>query len=194
MNLKETILSRRTIKPMHFNGENVSKEIIEEMLTAANWAPTHRNTEPWRFVIYSGESKTKFAKETAEMFRQVKTDEGKMEKTAIDKKFEKIQLNANLSSHIIALIMKRDEEKRVPEIEEICAVSCAVQNMMLTATANNVAHIWSSGGLTFHPEMKKYLNITEEDKILGFLYVGKSDLKPKSKRFIPLEDKVIWKE
>ena len=65
---------------------------------------------------------------------------------------------------------------------------------MLIATENDVAHIWSSGGMCFHPEMKILLGFGEKDKVLGFLYLGKSDLKPKSKRFISLEDKVVWKK
>jgi len=101
---------------------------------------------------------------------------------------------ANKSSHIIAIIMKRDTDERVKEIEEIAAVACAVQNMMLVATEKGLANIWSTGGLTYHPKMKEYLGFSKKDKVMGFLYDRLSDLKPKSKRFISIEEKTLWKE
>lgn len=45
------IRNRRSIYPKHMTGNTVSKESIMAMLEAANWAPTHGRTEPWRFVV-----------------------------------------------------------------------------------------------------------------------------------------------
>jgi nitroreductase len=39
MSILEIIKNRRSIDPDHFNGEMISREIIEQMLEAANWAP-----------------------------------------------------------------------------------------------------------------------------------------------------------
>ena len=39
------------------------------------------------------------------------------------------------ASHIIAIVMKRSAKKGIPEIEDIEAVSCAVQNIYLSVTA-----------------------------------------------------------
>lgn len=36
-------------------GDAVSSEQIEALLEAANWAPTHGRTEPWRFVVLGKE-------------------------------------------------------------------------------------------------------------------------------------------
>ena len=68
--------------------------------------------------------------------------------------------------------MKRQETEEIPEVEEIAAVSCGVQNMMLTATAYGLATYWGSGGLTYSDEMKTFLGLGEKDQCLGFLYVG----------------------
>jgi hypothetical protein len=45
------IAGRRAIFPKDMNGEAVSRGEIEALLTAANWAPTHKKTQPWRFVV-----------------------------------------------------------------------------------------------------------------------------------------------
>jgi uncharacterized protein involved in response to NO len=33
------------------NGEQVSDAEVQQILEAANWAPTHGKTEPWRFAV-----------------------------------------------------------------------------------------------------------------------------------------------
>lgn len=186
--IQEIIKNRRTTKPSFFTTEKLNDADIKEMLEAANWAPTHKFTEPWRFIVFTGNAKNEFGKKHAALYKENTTEEN-----FDDKKFEKLSLIAEKASHIIAIIMHRDEAERVREIEEIAAVACAVQNMMLVATAKGFAQIWSTGGLTYHSEMKKYLGFNEKDNVMGFLYLGKSDLKPKSKRFSSAEDKTVWK-
>lgn len=188
MSIQDIIKNRRTIKPLYFTGEKVIDKDIKEMLASANWAPTHKLTEPWRFIVYTENAKTQFGKDHAEMYKKVNSTDFEQVK------FDKLMTNANKASHIIAIIMKRDAEERVREIEEIAAVACAVQNMMLVATEKGLANIWSTGGLTYHPIMKEYLGLGEKDKVMGFLYVGISELKPKSKRFISIEEKTVWRK
>ena len=43
--------ARRSIFPEHYSGEAVSREALLRAMSAANWAPTHGKTEPWRFVV-----------------------------------------------------------------------------------------------------------------------------------------------
>ena len=49
--------NRRTIYPKFFTSRKVHKEIVEHLLNNATWAPTHGNTQPWRFKVYMGESR-----------------------------------------------------------------------------------------------------------------------------------------
>lgn len=189
MKLQEIIKNRRTTKPTFFTDEKLRDEDIKEMLEAANWAPTHKLTEPWRFIVFSENAKNEFGKQHANLYKNTQAAD-----MFDQNKYDKLKLIAAKASHIIAIIMQRDEEERVREIEEIAAVACAVQNMMLVATEKGFAQIWSSGGLTYHDEMKKYLGFAEKDKVMGFLYLGKSDLKPKSKRFSSAEAKTVWKK
>jgi hypothetical protein len=47
----DLIAKRRSIFPRDFSGEEVPREVIQQLLEAANWAPTHKKTQPWRFVV-----------------------------------------------------------------------------------------------------------------------------------------------
>jgi nitroreductase len=69
-------------------------------------------------------------------------------------------------------MMRRDEKKSVPEIEECGAVFCAIQNMYLTATAYGVGSYLSTGGITYFEEAKPFFGLAKDDRIIGFFHVG----------------------
>ncbi len=182
------IRHRRSVFPAQYSGELIKKEIIEEILENANWAPTHKLSEPWRFTVFSGPG----LKTLGDYMSEIYKEEAEKNNSFDIKKFEKLKNKPLKASHVISIGMKRDEMKRLPEIEEIEAVACAVQNMYLTATAHGVGCYWGSGGITYFESAKQFFGLKADDKLLGFLYLGipKSEL-PSGKRK-NIEDKVNW--
>ena len=180
---------RRSIYPNMYSDVPVDDGIVREMLENANWAPTHRLTEPWRFVVFKGEGLKKLATFQSELYKTLSTAAGNFDET----KFNKLATKPLLASHIIAIGMKRDPKASVPEVEEVASVAAAVQNMYLTATAHGIGCYWGSGGITYKKEANDFFGLGEDDQLLGFLYVGnlKSDKWPAGKRK-PIEDKVTW--
>ena len=54
--VNKIIRGRRSMFVAQFKeNDPVDDAIIEEMLENANWAPTHKLTEPWSFTVFSGE-------------------------------------------------------------------------------------------------------------------------------------------
>jgi nitroreductase len=186
--INELIRSRRSIYPNMFTSEKVDDKIIHQMLENANWAPTHKLTEPWRFTVFSGKGLNKLAAFQAELYRKVTEDEGTFKASDFQKLLEK-PLSA---SHVIAIGMKRDEKERLAEIEEIEAVACAVQNMYLTAAAYGLGAYWGSGGITYFEEAKSFFGLGEKDRLLGFFFVGIPKFLPPSGKRKPVEDKITW--
>ena len=54
------IKRRRSIFPKDYTGAAPDRALVECMLDAANWAPTHGKTEPWRFTVLSGDALEKW--------------------------------------------------------------------------------------------------------------------------------------
>ncbi len=182
--------SRRSVFPKDYiQGERVADEIIEKMLENANWAPTHKLTEPWRFVVFTKEGLHQLAEIQASCYKKVTTADGSFK----EERYQNLLKKPLQSSHIILIIMKRDEKERVREVEEIGAVFCAIQNMYLTAVGYGVGCYLSTGGVTYFDEAKKSFGLQKEDQIIGFFNVGviKKDLEVKSKRNSVVE-KTKW--
>ena len=52
------IRGRRTIKPADMTPDRtLDTQLVNELLENACWAPTHGMTEPWKFLVYSGETR-----------------------------------------------------------------------------------------------------------------------------------------
>lgn len=172
------------------NGKSIDDSTIQQLLELADWAPTHGHTEPWRFVVYGGEKVKEFCNDHASLYKANTPEEKFMHAT-----YDKLQRQGDLVSHIILVYMKRGNNPKIPVLEEIAAASCAVENVLLGASTLNVAVLWGSGGMTHHPAMKQYLNLAEEDVVLGILYLGYTDdqVAKEGRRIVPAADKITWK-
>ncbi|QCK13665.1 nitroreductase family protein [Mangrovivirga cuniculi] len=188
LTLKNSIQNRRSVYPVAFTEERVDDSIINEMLEAAKWAPTHKLTQPWRFSVFSEEGLQKLADFQSELYKKLSTERGDFK----GKTYEKLKTKPLKCSHIIAIGMKRDPKESVPEVEEIISVACAVQNMWLTASAYKVGCYWSTGGVTYEKEALKFFGLDSEDKLLGFLFIGNTDKKWPQSRRTPITEKVEW--
>lgn len=181
------IKNRRSTYPPQYSGEKVDDKIIKQLLENANWAPTHGKTEPWRFIVFTGEGLKKLGEFQADLYEKLTSEED-----FSNAKHEKLKTLPSKASHVIAICMKRQESEKLPEIEEIEAVACAVQNMYLTATAYGIGAYWSSGFVTYKEESKAFFELDKKDKLLGFFYIGNiAKPSPDGKRK-SIEDKVKW--
>ena len=188
--VNKIIRNRRSMFVAQFKeNDPVEDHIIEEMLENANWAPTHKLTEPWSFTVFTGDGLKEFADFQADLYKERAERNGNFNETT----YTKFKENPLKASHIIAIAMKRDLKANLPVMEEIASVAMAVQNMYLTANAHGLAAYWGTGGPTFYPEAKPYFGLEEEDILMGFFYVAKpaTDRWPVGKRR-PIADKVKW--
>jgi len=184
--LNQIIKERRSVFPAQYNDKPVTKEFIEILLENANWAPTHRLTEPWRFKIVQGEAKNRLGAFLSDTYTDITPDE-----TFSPFKYKKINDTCKLASAIIVICMQRDPKERVPEWEEVAATAMAVQNMWLTCTAYGVGCYWSSPTLIAY--MNGFFDLEEGERCLGFLYLGNYDIETSlSSKRNSIADKVIW--
>jgi nitroreductase len=170
------------------NGKKIPDEHVRELLKLANWAPTHGRTEPWRFIVYSGNRVKEFCHQHAELYK-THTPGEKFEQA----NYDKLMHNGDLASHIIIAVMQRGGSPKIPVLEEIAATAIAVQNILLGATAAGIASFWSTGGMVHRPAIKDFLQLKEEDIVMSLLYLGYTDEQIEGKRQTEIEDKVTWK-
>jgi nitroreductase len=182
--VSQVIKSRRSVFPAQYNKEPISKAELDQILEAANWAPTHKKTEPWRFKVMQGASQEALGLFLAQTFKNTTPDFSEF-------KYNKLKENPKKAGAIIAVCMQRDVKERIPEWEEVAATAMAVQNMWLVAHEMTIGAYWSSPKLIQYAG--DFFHLAKHEKCLGFLYLGKydGDLSPNN-RNSPIEDKTVW--
>ena len=186
--VNELMRSRRSIFPKDYTGEKVDDSIVLQMLENANWAPTHKLTEPWRFIVFTGDGLKKLADFQSECYEKATKANG----TFDEKKYAGLKLKPLECSHMIAVGMKRDEKKSVPEWEEMGAVFCSIENIYLTAAAYGIGCYLSTGGITNYEEAKSFFGLGKEDNLVGFIHIGISKGLPINGKRKPIEEKIKW--
>lgn len=150
------------------DGERVvADELWAELFECANWAPSHGHTEPWRFKVYRGEAREDLGRGLQAAYRE-ETPEGEFR----EEKFEKLGRNPQLANGVAVVCMKRDPKGKIPEVEELEAVGCAVQNLHLAAQSVGLGVFWSSPALSYGEVFGDFLGLEEGERCLGMLYVG----------------------
>lgn len=183
----ELARSRRSVFPDQFEtGRKIDDEVIKEIMINATWAPNHGRQEPWQFTVFTGEGLKKLATFQSELYKQASGDQFK------EITYTKQKSNPLKASHIIAIGMKRTTTKNIPEIEDIEAVACAVQNIYLSVSAYGLGGYWTTGGITYFEKAKSFFGLGELDRLLGFFYIGHVAIPSTGATRLPVEEKVRW--
>ena len=190
MEVNHAIETRRSIGRV--KQDPVPRELVEKVLESAVHAPNHKITEPWRFHVFAGKGRGEFARARAELARLQAEAEGEEEEFAAGR-ISRERKKAFRAPVVIAVVSKggRDE---VETLENYAACAAAVQNMQLTAHSLGLATIWRTGPVAYHPYMRDFFGLEENDRIVAYLYLGYPDMSERPRRREPASAKTIWHE
>jgi nitroreductase len=183
--LLSAIRTRRSFGLKDVSPEPIDLALIEKMLESANWAPSHGKTEPWRFVVYSGDGRKVVSEAFGAAYRDL--NQGERYKAA----GEQAQSDRAWQAPVwIALGMLPDP--KMPEWEELIAFGSAVQNAQLMASALGLACKWTSGEVAIHLLVAEAVGYAPDIRLFGFLYVGRPAIDWPTGQRRPLAEKIRW--
>lgn len=180
------IAQRRSIKQNLLEPRPVPREHIEQMLEAANWAPNHGESEPWRFSVYAGEARRALGEAFAGSYRLGAPPE-KYNPQAEEEQRKRVWL----APVWIAVGMRPGG--RHPEWEEVAAVGASVYGAQLVASSLGLSAFWTSGLAVTHENTAKFVDFGPPTKLLGFVYVGYPGIPLPEGARRDWRDKVEWR-
>jgi nitroreductase len=173
-----------------FSPAPVPRELLEDVVEAARWAPNHHLTEPWRLFVLTGAAREALGETmAAEILRDAATNpRAEAEATGIRTKLRR-------SPVLIVVAQARNSEEAGSDrdLEDYAACACATQNLLLAAHARGLAAKWSTGKAVRSADTRAFLGLAPEDRIVAYVYLGypEGDPPPTSRRR-PTHEVTSW--
>jgi nitroreductase len=185
MDVFEAIHNRHSQKKV--KQDSVPRQMIEKLLDAAVQAPNHYKVRPWRFVVLTGNAREKLGEVMASSLQDRQPD-------FPQEAFDKARTTPLQAPVVIAVGVEKPTEPKVLEIENICAVAAATENLLLAAHALGLGAKWRTGEWARDLKVKEFLGFKPDQYIVGFIYVGYPEFIAEYPPRPSFEDQTVWME
>lgn len=195
------IKNRRSLR--WYRPDPVSDELIRQLLTAAIWAPSAHNRQPWRFVVVQSlDAKQRLAGAMATRW----LEDGVIRSQTYHKaqaRIEKSKKRLVEAPVLIVVGMTMADMDRYPDARRrqaerdmaVQSVAMAGQNLLLMAHARGLAACWICAPLFCPDVVRDVLDLAGDFEALGLITLGypREQDKAREKERLPLETRILWR-
>ena len=193
--LLAAIIHRRSLGVARLSPDPVPVPLIERVLTAADWAPSHGETEPWRFTVYTGDSRRALGEAFGRAYRADAHADNSFKPTTFESQCQRAWSSPVWISLGMEPTLRGDGSPKMQTDDERMAVACAIQNLHLVASVQGLAGMWLSKGVMMHPTVAEFVGLTApHSRLLGFFVLGFPNVPWPVGERRPLSEKVLWAE
>ena len=192
------IENRRRIRK--YKRHEISKEIIEDIIYSATLAPSAKNRQPWKFIVYQGEEKSKLVDVMHQGIQSEKITHKLMPEWAfaipdaentVRVMEEAPCLIAVLNTNQKTPFDSIEDEKRIVEICDSLSIGAAIENMILTATSYGLGTLWIANTCFSYNELIDF--IETDSQLTGIVAIGFANEAPAKRPRKPLTDIVEYR-
>lgn len=179
----DPIYSRRSIRK--FLKKDISKEIIESIINAGRLAPSAKNRQPWKYIVYGGTNKDELL---AYMEKGLIREEQKSPVLPNSRQGiadAKNTLNIMTKAPVIIIVLNTngispfteiDADHRVTEICDTLSIGASIENILLKAEELGIGTLWIANTCFAYPELVSYLQTPHQ--LVGAIAVGYPNEQP----------------
>jgi nitroreductase len=146
--VEDAIRTRRTHKA--YTREAVDRTTLDELFELARWAPNHNLTNPWRFRVVG-----------AETLERLKRAAGPESAPKLDR-----------APTLVVASATQIGDDPVKDQEDLNAAAAATYILLLAAHARGLAGYWRTPEVLRTEEGREAVQIPDEERILGLIYLG----------------------
>jgi nitroreductase len=162
--LLQSLLSRRSIPALQLGEPGPAPEQVERAIDAALSAPDHGALRPLRLLLIRGTARERLSA----LFVQRMQQRADAPPNKIDKA-RRMPLAAPL---VIAVAARIVAPHKVPELEQLLAAGAGVMNLLNAFHGQGFGAIWLTGANAYDREIARTLGFADDERCLGFVYVG----------------------
>ena len=164
----ELLKIRRSVKPREMSGPGPSPDEIETILTIGARVPDHGKLTPWRFIVFEDDARARAGDVIARVFAK-RNPTAPIAEIEIEKRR---MMDAPL---VIAVVSFTRPHPKVPAWEQELSAGASAMNIVTAATALGYGANWLTGWFAFDRDVLDGLGLKPEEKLAGFIHIGRSE-------------------
>lgn len=166
---RDLLALRRSASKHHLAAPGPQGDELTELLNVAARVPDHRRLEPWRFIVFTGDTRVQFGQTLAKI-HDANTLDADQQST-----LEAAGLPLRAPT-VIAVISSPDKAHKTPVWEQELSAGALCQNLLLAANAAGWAGVWLSEWIAFDASVNAALGLTPDERVAGYIYLGTATL------------------
>lgn len=199
--MPETILTihkRRSIRK--FQKKDVPIEILNEILDAGRMAPSAKNRQPWKYIVFGNGHKKELLNVMDAGLRREEHGITDLPKSGHGLSDARNTLRVMLEAPIIIVVLNTnarspflsvDNDERITEICDSLSIGASIQNILLAAEERGLGTLWIANTCFAYEELMSYLDMKAQ--LVGAIAVGYADESPMQRPRKPLNDIVEYR-
>ncbi len=189
----DPIKERRSIRK--YKSRLLEKEMIDEILKAGTLAPSAKNRQPWKFIVYQGKSKDELLGEMEKGLLRERDGEAVLpgSKSGLSDAFHTLRVMREAPVLIVLLNIngaspfeRIGSEERIAEICDCLSIGAAVENMLLKAAELGIGSLWIANTFFAYPELAEKIGTAHQP--VGAVSLGYADEAPAARPRKSLEE------
>ena len=177
----DVLLSRRSCAARAMTGPGPSKAQLADILLAGARVPDHGKLFPWRFIVFEGDGRDRFADILVNILSQ-----GGVTQSQCDE----WRARVTAAPVIIAVISSAQEMIKIPVWEQELSAGAVCQNILIASHGLGFVANWLTEWYAYHPVVKQNLSLNPGERIAGFIYIGSAKEDP-AERPRPDMEKIV---
>lgn len=194
--MNNTIHTRRSIRK--FLNKPVPRRMLEQLIDAARAAPSAKNRQPWKYIVFGGVQKQQLL-ECMQQGIQREMQTPLLPDCADGISDAKYTLNVMRQAPIVIIVLnvngrtpfsKVNTGERITEICDTLSIGASIQNILLTATQLGLGTLWIANTCFAYPELTAYLKT--DCQLVGAVAVGYAAESPGERPRKNVQDTVAY--
>ena len=187
------IEERRSIRK--YTDQKVSKDQIETIINSARLAPSAKNRQPWKFLVFTEDEKSKLLEVMEKALYKEQEEHNLLPKSGFGLPDAFNTLRVMREAPVVIIVMNTngktpyqpiDSDGRVAEICDSLSIGAAIENMLLKATELGLGTLWIANTCFAYDDLIKFIN--SDGQLISAVTVGYSDESPNQRPRKPLQD------
>jgi nitroreductase len=169
LNDRSSLLSflktRKSASAKAMGGPGPDAAQLQDMLSVAVRVPDHGKLNPWRFIVFEGETRAGVGEKFAERFANLHPDY-----TADAVNFQKGLFTR--APVVVAVVSEATEHVKIPIWEQQMSAAAVCFNFVLAAQAHGFDAQWQSDWVAYDVGAKAAMGIARAENVAGLIYIG----------------------